>query len=237
MCERQNGVPATAYCNKTAHDYDECRFTTKQGRLFADLELEQLNIAIGELRPDAHVLEVGCGTARFSQHLANLGFSVLATDPSPDMLEVASFKCSELDTISFQQAEGAKLAFADATFDFTFSIRVLNQTESEDYALKTVREMIRVTRRGSLVLLEFVNRRRPFTKPSKNVRLSFAQLEDLARDCGCDVLSRRGVLVFSQSVLNRIPDVLVPFWGFIERTAAMVLWRWASRGYILLRKR
>lgn len=236
MSEPQNSMPLTAYRSKTAHDYDKCRFTTKQGLLFADLELEQLENAIRELRPDAHVLEVGCGTARFSQHLADHGFSVLATDPSLDMLEIASQKCSGLDAVSFQQAEGAKLPMTDAAFGFVFAIRVLNQTESQDYALKTVREMIRVTRSGGLVLLEFVNGRRPFAKPSKDVRLSFAQLEDVARECGCNVVSRRGVLVFSQSVLNSLPDVLVSVWGLVERVAARVLWRWASRGYILLRK-
>lgn len=236
MSEPQNSMPLTAYRNKTAHDYDQCRFTTKQGLLFADLELEQLEIAVRELRPDAHVLEVGCGTARFSQHLADLGFSVLATDPSLDMLDIASHKCSGFETMRFQQAEGARLPMPDATFDFVFAIRVLNQTESEDYALKTVREMIRVTRSGGLVLFEFVNRQRPFAKPSKGVRLSFPQLEEVARECGCHALSRRGVLVFSQSVLNSIPDVLVSVWGVVERAAATVLWRWASRGYILLRK-
>lgn len=237
MCSSGDDMPITAYRNDTAHDYDTCRFTTRQGRLFADLELEQLDNAIRGLSPRADVLEVGCGTARFSQHLATLGFSVVATDPSPDMLDLASRKCADLKTITFQQAEGAGLPFADGVFDFVFAIRVLNQTESEAYAVRTVQEMTRVTRAGGLLLLEFVNSRRPLARRSRDIRLSFPQLDRVACQCGCDVLSRRGVLVFSQSILNRIPDVLVSSWGLLERIAATMLWRWASRGYVLLRKR
>jgi len=229
-------VTATAYRGDTAYDYDERRFVTPQGRLFSDLEFRRLRCATKHLVPPSRVLEIGCGTARFSQALAREGFDVVATDPSPDMIALAGRKCAGLDNITFKQADGANLSFADETFDFVFAIRVTNQTESQEYALTMVREMIRVARRGGRILVEFVNRRRPFAKRRSNVRLSFAQIERAARDAGCDVLNEAGVLVFSQSVLNRVPDGLVPLWGPVERLAAIGLWRWASRGYTLLRK-
>jgi ubiquinone/menaquinone biosynthesis C-methylase UbiE len=189
------------------------------------------------LLPAACVLEIGCGTARFSQCLAREGFSVVATDPSPDMIEVAARKCADLDNISFGQEEGADLSFADAMFDFVFAIRVINQTESEDYALRMIREMIRVAKQDGLILVEFVNRDRPFARRSKDVRFSFGRIRNIAHEAGCDALSEAGVLVFSQSVLNRVPNLLIPLWGRLERLAAAVFWRWASRGYVLLRKR
>jgi len=114
---------------------------------------------------------------------------------------------------------------------------VLNQTESQDYARKTIQEMIRVTKGGGLVLVEFVNARRPFPKETIDIRLSFGQIEKIARECNCDIVSRSGVLVFSQSLLNRVPGVLIPVWGVVEQLAARVLWRWASRGYVLLQNR
>jgi ubiquinone/menaquinone biosynthesis C-methylase UbiE len=210
---------------------------TKQGRLFAELEQRQLEFAVKTLRSGDRVLEVGCGTGRFSLYLAQRGFSVVAVDPSPDMLAVAASKCSHLDMVRFEQVEGATLGFDDATFDFVFAIRVLNQAESEEQALQMIREMIRVARRGGLVLAEFVNRERPFAKRSTSVRLSFGQIEQAARECDCDILRHRGVLAFSQTLLNRVPAPVVPLWGWIEKAAAKVFWRWASRGYILLRKR
>jgi ubiquinone/menaquinone biosynthesis C-methylase UbiE len=229
-------VTATAYRGDTAYDYDERRFVTPQGRLFSDLEFRQLRRVTKQLTPASRVLEIGCGTARFSQFLARQGFGVVATDPSPDMIALAGRKCAGLDNITFKQADGANLSFADETFDFVFAIRVTNQTESQEYALTMVREMIRVAQRGGRILVEFVNRRRPFATRRRNVRLSFAQIRRVARDAGGDVLHEAGVLVFSQSVLNRVPDALVPLWGPVERLAALGLWRWASRGYILMRK-
>jgi SAM-dependent methyltransferase len=227
----------TAYCGEAAYHYDEQRFTTPQGRLFSDLEFEPLNHAIAALERDARVLEVGCGTARFAASLARQGFSVVATDPSADMIDVAAEKCGGIEGIRFEQAEGGNLRFPEGAFDFVFAIRVTNQTESEEYALKMIREMIRVAQRGGLILVEFVNRRRPLAKRSRDIRLSFGRISRVAQDSDCNVLSRRGILVFSQSVLDRVPDALVPLWGRIERLAARALWRWASRGYVLLRKR
>ena len=237
MCQAHDQRPATAYCGDAADAYDARRFATPQGRLFGALEWRQLRHATRRLEAHARVLEVGCGTGRFSQHLARRGFSVLATDPSPDMIEVAAEKGASLANMSFRQEEGGNLSFSDATFDFVFAIRVTNQTASEEYALEMVREMIRVARRGGLVLVEFVNRDRPLARRSEDVKLSFGQIGGVARESNCDVLSRHGVLVFSQSVLNRVPGMLVPLWGGVERLAAMALWRWASRGYVLLRKR
>jgi ubiquinone/menaquinone biosynthesis C-methylase UbiE len=161
----------------------------------------------------------------------------MATDPSSDMIAVARQNCAGLSNVSFEQAEGARLRHPDGSFDFVFAIRVVNQTESEDYALRMTREMIRLARSGGLVLVEFANRDRPLAKPSRDVRVSFAQLARVATASGCDVIGRHGVLVFSQSVLDRVPNVLVPLWGKLERGAAGLFWPWASRGYILLRKR
>lgn len=237
MNQMDRAMPSTSYLGEVAYEYDEQRFVSRQGRLFSSMEFEQLERAVRGLENDSRVLEVGCGTARFSQHLARQGFSVMATDPSPDMIEVARRKCSDLKTIAFQQEEGGQLSFPDASFDFVFAIRVLNQTGSEVYALRMVSEMIRVARGGGRVLIEFANSGRPCARRSKSVRLSFEQIEETARVCDCEVLSRHGVLVFSQSLLDAIPGPLVPVWGMVERLASWVVWRWASRGYVLLRKR
>jgi len=237
LSDTQTRWPATAYCGAEAHDYDERRFMTPQGRLFSELENRQFEPVLRRLTVPARVLEIGCGTARFAAMLARRGFTVVATDPSADMIAVAMQNCAGLSNVSFEQAEGARLGYPDGAFDFVFAIRVVNQTESEDYALRMIREMIRLARSGGLVLVEFANRDRPLAKPSRDVRLSFGQVTRLADASGCEVVSRQGVLVFSQSVLDRVPNALVPLWGMVERGAAGVLRPWASRGYVLLRKR
>ncbi len=234
MSGRQR-LARTAYVGEAAYTYDQKRFEDLHGIAFANMEMRQLRLALGRVPQGSRVLEVGCGTGRFSRALGEDGYSVVAVDPSPDMLEITREKCADLGNVEVQLAEGAKLSFADGSFDFTFAIRVLNQTESPEYALRVVDEMIRVTRPGGYVLVEFVNRR-PFARASRSVRLSFGDVESRAAANGCDVLTRSGVLLFSQTVLNRVPTSLLRPWVALETALCSVFWRHASRGYVLLRR-
>jgi ubiquinone/menaquinone biosynthesis C-methylase UbiE len=232
----ETDVPRTAYTGTNAYRYDEHRFTTGQGRLFAQLELRELRRAIKVVGDSGRVLEVGCGTGRFSEYLGRRGMLVTATDPSPDMLEITRRKCSTLDNVEVRQAEGASLPFPGDSFDFVFAIRVLNQTESKGYAKRVIREMVRVARPGGRVLVEYSNADRPFARPKPTVRLTFGEVSKIASSTACQVEQCGGVAIFSQSVIQRVPTRVLPLWGLIERAASRVLWRWASRCYVLLRK-
>lgn len=229
-------VLATAYMGQAAGTYDTVRFTTPQGLAFDQLEREQLMAAVRLVPKGGTVLEVGCGTARFAIHLASLGFQVTASDASPDMLTIAREKAAGLPNIEFRLTEGLHVGTAANRFDFTFAIRVMNSLESTQYALDTAREMIRVTKPGGLVLIEFANAERPLAQQNNSVRLSFAQLRELAATNGCSVVRQSGVLVLSQTVLNAVPGFVVPVWVALERVLASMVWRLSSRGYITLRK-
>lgn len=235
--EENGGVLDTAYMGQGASTYDQVRFTTKHGLAFDELEREQFTHVVNTLVPGAKVLEVGCGTARFSKQCAEAGYSVIASDASPDMLKIAREKCIGLPNIEFKLMEGASVDFDSDKFDFVFAIRVINSLESPHYALQTVCEMVRVTKPGGIVLVEFANANRPLAKHNNSVRLSFQQLRDLADEQGCNVIRQSGVLVFSQTVMNAMPASLLPIWLFLERALASVLWRIASRGYIIFRKK
>lgn len=226
----------TAYMGQAADTYDAVRFTTPQGLAFDQLEREQLMTAVGMVPPGGAVLEVGCGTARFAIQLARMGFPVTASDASPDMLQIAREKSAGLSNIEFRLTDGLHVGTEANHFDFTFAVRVMNSLESTPYALHTAREMIRVTKPGGLVLIEFANAERPLARQNNSVRLTFAQLRRLAADQGCSVIRQSGVLVLSQTVLNAMPGFIVPAWVSLERMLASMLWPLSSRGYITLRK-
>ena len=229
-------VLETAYMGQGASTYDSVRFTTKQGLAFDKLEREQFMKVATTIAPGASVLEVGCGTARFSKQCAEAGYNVTASDASPDMLAIAREKCAGLPNIDFKLARGADIDFESNTFDFVFAIRVINSLESPHYALQTVREMIRVTRPGGVVLVEFANANRPLAKHNNSVRLRFQQIRELAEEQGCSVVSQSGILVFSQTVMDAMPALVLPVWIIVERIFASLFWGIASRGYIVLRK-
>ena len=106
----------TSYTDSQAADYDEIRFTTKHGLVFNKLEFEQFRKAYKKIKEHSDILEVGCGTARFSGHLAEKGFNIVATDPSKDMIEVSKKKFHNVKNIEFKIAEGAKLPFEKNVF-------------------------------------------------------------------------------------------------------------------------
>jgi ubiquinone/menaquinone biosynthesis C-methylase UbiE len=230
------GLLKTAYVGKGASTYDSVRFTTRHGLAFDALEREEVLRAAALIAAGDAILEVGCGTARFSVQLARMGYRVTGTDASPDMLRIAEEKGRGLTNLDLRLQEGARLGFDNDAFDFVFAVRVMNSLESSAYALKSVREMIRVARPGGYILIEFANGDRPFARRNNSVRLTFRELEALAKEQRCTVARRSGVLVLSQTVLNSVPGPLLSLWMGAERALAAALWRVASRGYILLRK-
>jgi ubiquinone/menaquinone biosynthesis C-methylase UbiE len=232
-----NNKIKTAYDLKSSLEYDQRRFQTPQGRLFHALEYEQLEKVLAKLPKGARVLEVGCGSGRFVKLLGERGFQIWAVEPSSTMLDVSADKCRKLNNVTLLQGEGAHLCFPASCFDFVYSIRVTNQTESKDYAFRMIREMVRVSKPGGYVLIEFVNNNRLLKKKTQAVRLSFGEIGRLLLNSNAYVEQKNGILIYSQSLLDMIPEILLSLWGPVERWSMKALWRWASRGYVIARKK
>ena len=218
-----------------AHKFDD-RFTTLPGRLFHELELEQLLRVADDLPVPSKVLEVGCGTGRFVKILARRGHHVSGVDPSAAMIEQARQKVDGLTNVAFDQGEGAALPFGDRQFDFVYAIRVVHETESREYAFRMIRELIRVTRPGGRLLVEFPNRLRPLWW-SKGTTLSLGDLENLVAEHGnLRIVGVGGVLFFSITLLYRVPGPLLPFWVGADRRIAELFPRFSSRCYVTLER-
>ncbi len=233
-----NSPIKTAYLGSTATDYDQRRFSTPQGQYFDRIEYRELRRTLSRLQPSSKIMEVGCGTGRFTARVAKTEHAVLGIDPSPDMIEESRRRCAAFPATEFKIEEGAALSLADNAFDLTYSIRVTNQVGSRDYAMRMVRKMIRVTRPGGYILVEFMNEGRPewLKRKRKDVRLRHEKLSVLASNEGCSVLEHSGILMGGEWVLKRTPAWLLPVWYAIETIAGRFLWRWTLRGYVLLRK-
>lgn len=95
-------------------------------------------------------LEVGCGTGLIMDRIRDRAEHVAGIDISPGMLQGAIAR--GLDVV---QGDATALPFADASFDVVYSFKVLAHVEAIDVAL---REMVRVTKPGGHLVLEFYNR-------------------------------------------------------------------------------
>jgi ubiquinone/menaquinone biosynthesis C-methylase UbiE len=114
MNERVIDDDMRAYYDRRAAEYDDWWLGT--GR-FADRdrpgwgeEVQEL-IAVLAALPPARVLDVACGTAFLTRHLAG---EVTALDQSPRMVEIAEGRMPGATAV---QGDAVPLPFADGTFD------------------------------------------------------------------------------------------------------------------------
>ena len=145
------------YYDEFAERYDNQRGGRVPGG-YHDL-IDELEM--GFLRPygeGREVLEVGCGTGLLLETISGFASRAVGVDLSPGMLEHARNR-----GLTVEEASATKLPFEDNSFDVVCSFKVLAHVREIETAMK---EMLRVTRPGGTLVLEFYNRRslRTFVK-------------------------------------------------------------------------
>ncbi|HZU05173.1 MAG TPA: class I SAM-dependent methyltransferase [Chloroflexota bacterium] len=99
------------------------------------------------LPPPARVLDVGCGTGLLAQRLAREGYTMTGLDPSHGMLRYGE------RVARYVQGDGAALPFGDRTFDGAITVAALHHIFEPRKVAATIREMLRVTRPGGVVVI------------------------------------------------------------------------------------
>lgn len=229
----------TAYNESEAMRYDKNRFSDPKGRLFNKLEIQQFKSILEILPPRQKILEIGCGTGRFTLlSLAN-GHDVYALDPSPAMLAQCKKKTLKFENIHYYLGEGSDLPFPNSCFNFVFSIRTLNQVSSKAYAKNMIREMIRVCTSNGLILIEFINRHSLSFLGKPTVLLSKGDIKSLIKkyNYSLQIINFAGILFFSQTIMNRIPRILLDAYERIDSFFSRKFPALSTRCYITLKKK
>ncbi len=94
------------------------------------------------------LVEFGCGTGFYTRVLSEKAESVVATDISPGMLEVAKEEI-KAERVKFQLEDCQKTSFPDGAFDTAFMSLVIHFTDPE----RTLAEMHRVLKRGGALII------------------------------------------------------------------------------------
>jgi SAM-dependent methyltransferase len=95
--------------------------------------------------PHAVVLEVGCGTGVLTRMLARLPDvdRVIGVDPAPFLLEKARELTVDVSNVSFQEADGRSLPFADESFDVVVFDSTLSHIPGPEHALAEAYRVLR----------------------------------------------------------------------------------------------
>jgi SAM-dependent methyltransferase len=122
--------------------------------IFTDSEI---NFLLGKVRADDDVLDMGCGTGRFTIPLAERAESVSGLDLSPMMLDTARKKLADRGLeADLREGDMAALPFADASFDVVVSMLALMHIPREDRQ-QVFHEVARVLRPGGRLLIGVKN--------------------------------------------------------------------------------
>jgi len=127
-----------------AEEYDDKRFS--EGGAFIDRrEKAAVRSALAPLE-DKNVLEVACGTGRFTVMMARAGADIVGLDISAAMLAQGRQKAQRAgvaDHVEFMRGDAARLPFPDDHFDAVFAMRFFHLA---DRPVTFLRELRRVTK-------------------------------------------------------------------------------------------
>lgn len=109
--------------------------------------------------PRGRALDLGCGTGLLAERVAAAGWQVVAADPFQGMVRRLKRRRPEFPAV---RAIGARLPFADASFDFVYCVAVLHHIAEPAAVRRTLEEMARVAKPGGRVLVWDHNPRNPY---------------------------------------------------------------------------
>ena len=130
--------------DSVAEEYDAKRFS-RGGRLIDRREKRAVLEALAPVE-DERVLEIACGTGRFTVMLAERGADIVGLDISDAMLAQGRRKAGEAgldDTVEFMRGDATRLPFPDDHFDAVFAMRFFHLA---DTPAKFLAEMARVSK-------------------------------------------------------------------------------------------
>lgn len=136
-------------------DYDE-QFKGQLGRAVDKAERHSVFEYIYNDKPQGIVLDLGCGTGRYTIDLLNQSTRVIGLDLSPKMVKIAKKKLgknSPLNHVDFLLGDAEKLPFKRYSFDTIICVRVIQHVPDLQ---KFVNELARILKQdGKVIILTY----------------------------------------------------------------------------------
>ncbi|QLC33771.1 class I SAM-dependent methyltransferase [Halarchaeum sp. CBA1220] len=194
---------------EVAEEYEDKRFSGG-GRLIDRREKRAVLDALAPL-DGKRVLEVACGTGRFTVLCAQQGADITGMDISAAMLQEGRAKARSAgvaDTLEFMRGDAARLPFPDDYFDAVFAMRFFHLA---DTPAKFLSEMARVSKDHVF----FDTFKRYSTRVAYNWLLpmgsrlySNAEVEDLLDSAGLTLRNAEHDFVLPYGFYRKLPSWL-----------------------------
>jgi ubiquinone/menaquinone biosynthesis C-methylase UbiE len=184
------------------------------------------------INPKSYVLDVGCGTGRWTKYLASRVGFIEAVDPS-NAIFAADKLLGKTGNVRLSKASIETLPFADETFDLVMSIGVLHHIPNTRQALT---DCVKKVKRGGyfFVYLYYNLEGRGFFyktlfKTSNLVRRIVSQLPGKIKHFVCDILA----IIFYMPFI--LAGRFIKFLGFKDLAKRMPLHGYQNRSLFMIR--
>lgn len=110
------------------------------------------------LLPGSRILEVGCGTGRYTLHFARKGYCVDALDLLKVNLDVLKEKLLPEDKVTAEEGNALDLSrYADNTFDIVLLLGPMYHLFTREDKLKCLDEAVRVAKPGGKIFVAYTH--------------------------------------------------------------------------------
>lgn len=95
-----------------------------------------------DIPKNASLIDVGCGTGRWSRHVADRVGFIEAIDPSNALFSAVKYN-EDIQNIRFTKASVGNIPFADGSFDIAMCLGVLHHTPDTQYGIDRIYEKLK----------------------------------------------------------------------------------------------
>ena len=120
-------------------------------RVLAMCKSHALNVPTGKL------LDFGCGVGRMTRAFSKFFASCVGIDVSENMVTLAKRFNTDRPQCEFIVSDGVQLPFASKSFDFVFSVLVLQHLATRKMILGYIAEFIRVAKHNGVIVFQLPN--------------------------------------------------------------------------------
>lgn len=164
-----------------------------------------------ELNKSSYVLDLGCGSGRWTKYMADKAKFIEAVDPSEAVFSAAK-AYNDLDNVRFTQAGVDTIPFADNTFDFVISLGVLHHIPDTGKALKSVIQKLKPQGFALIYLYYALDNRgflyRAIFNASTLIRRVISKLPHALKQFVCDLVA---IVVYLPFVgLTKLVKAIIP---------------------------
>ena len=138
------------FWDKQASDYDN------QLKLAQEAYLEVIELIKKEINRSYVLLDVGTGTGDIPIALHNFAERIIATDFSPQMIDIANRKLHnlKLNNLAFQVEDCSNLNFGEEMFDGIIVANLMHFLEEPEQFLKSTKRLLK--KDGKIFILSFL---------------------------------------------------------------------------------